>query len=208
MQYQGTGLRRRAAPMLDGDQARLRMAWSLLFSLPGTPVLLYGDEIGLGENLAIDDRVAVRVPMQWSAQRNGGFTDAETPVRPLAVEPFDPSRVNVADQGGDPDSLLSWMRRLTMARRERPELGWGSVTLIDTEPRSIFAHRSDWQQSAVVAVHNLGGEEATVTLDLGEQVTTVRDVLEAEDVEVDDGGRLDVHLGRYGCRWLHVVTDA
>jgi trehalose synthase len=202
MQLYGHGIRRRAAPMLAGDPDRLRLAWSLTFSLPGTPVLLYGDEIGLGENLTIEDRYSVRVPMQWSDERHGGFTTAKEPFRPLAEGKFGPERVNIAAQRRDPDSLLQWMRRLIWCRRERPQLGWGSVTLVDTAPPSIFAHRSDWEGATVVAVHNLGEEPASATLELGEDLVGAEDVLGGRELKVENGGRLEVELGRYGYLWL------
>src|SRR4029078_10101399 len=98
MQLYGHGLRPRLAPMLDGDPDRLRLAWSLAFSLPGTPVILYGDEIGMGENMKLDGRMAVRVPMQWSDDANGGFSRAKAKdlVRPLATGKYGPKDVNVA----------------------------------------------------------------------------------------------------------------
>src|SRR3712207_5145309 len=98
--------------MLGGDQRRIRLVYSLVFSLPGTPVLFYGEEIGMAENLAIEGRGAVRSPMQWSAERHGGFTLGEEPVRPLTDGSFGPDAVNVAHQRRDPDSLLNWMERL------------------------------------------------------------------------------------------------
>jgi trehalose synthase len=205
MRLYGHGIRRRVAPMLGGDPDWLRLAWSLAFSLPGTPVLLYGDEIGLGDNLAIDDRFAVRVPMQWSAERHGGFTTADEPWRPLAGRPFGPERVNVASHRRDPDSLLRWMRRLIWSRRTRPQLGWGSVTLIDTPAPSIFAHRADWEGGTVVAVHNLAEEPAAVTLELGDDVSGVQDALGARQLEPPKDGRLDLELGRYGYLWLDLI---
>ena len=202
MQLYGHGIRRRAASMLGGDGDRLRMAWSLMFSLPGTPVMLYGDEIGMGENLAIDDRYAVRVPMQWSAERHGGFTTAEQPVRPLTEGAFGPERVNVADQRADPGSLLHFMQRLILRRRERPELGWGSVSLLETADPALLAHRCDWNDSAVVAVHNLGDAPARATLPLGDDVVAVDDVLRGGSEPAGDGGALQIELGGYGFRWL------
>jgi trehalose synthase len=202
MQLYGHGLRRRVATMLDGDPDRLRMAWSLLFSLPGTPVVFSGDEIGMGENLKIEDRYAVRVPMQWSAERHGGFTTADTPVRPPPGGRFGPEHVNVADQRADPGSLLHFMQHLILRRRERPELGWGSVTLLETASPALLAHRSEWNGGAVVAVHNLGEAPASATLELGEDIVAADDVLAGGTVEVGDGGRLDVELGRHGYRWL------
>src|SRR5205085_1010706 len=101
----------------------------LLLSLPGTPVLLYGDEIGMGEQLALEGRLSVRTPMQWEAGAGAGFSRAEALVRPLADAPFGPEAVNVAEQRRDAGSLLHHVRRLAHARREAPELGFGASTL-------------------------------------------------------------------------------
>jgi trehalose synthase len=177
MQLYGHGLRRRLAPMLDWDPDRLRLAWSLLFSLPGAPVILYGDEVGLGEDLSRDDRMSVRVPMDWDL---------------------------VSDQQRDSESLLIWMRGLIRCRRNTPEFGWGTVTLLETEDPGLFAHRCDWEDGTVVAVHNLGEADAAATLELGEDVTGVRDLLVEREHELTEGGKLDVKLGRYGYLWLQV----
>src|SRR5690606_17275907 len=113
MQLYGRGLRRRLPPMLDGDPARVRLVYSLLFTLPGTPVLFYGEEIGMGENLDVDGRLSVRTPMQWSSGPNGGFSTAPPSklVRPLPEGQFGPLAVNAADQRRSDDSLLNWMER-------------------------------------------------------------------------------------------------
>jgi len=205
MQLYGHGLRRRVATMLGGDGPRLRMAWSLMFSLPGTPVVFMGDEIGMGEQLRIPDRYAVRVPMQWSRGRNGGFSTAATRdlVRPLAGGAFGPAAVNVADQRRDPGSLLRFFRHLTRVRRETPELGWGSSTLIETADPALFAHRVEWEGSAVIAIHNLAARPATADLDLGPGATGVHDLL-ADAEEPARRGRLSVSLDAYGGRWLRV----
>jgi glycosidase len=193
--------------MIGGDGARLRLAWSLLFALPGTPIVFYGDEIGMGENLDIPDRYAVRSPMQWSAEPHGGFTTGAEPVRPLPGDAFAPAEVNVDDQRRDPASLLSFIRRLIAARRRRPELGWGQVTLIETDAPSLLAHRTDWEGSTVVTVHNLGDADVRATLELGEEVVAVDDVLEEHAVEMGDGGRVEVELEAYGYLWLHLRRD-
>jgi trehalose synthase len=205
MRLYGHGVRRRVAPMLGGDPDRLRMAWSLVFSLPGTPVMLYGDEIGMGEDLELPDRMSVRVPMQWTDGDNGGFSPAPADrlVRPVADGDFGPATVNVEAQRRDRDSLLNWMERVIRTRKERPELGWGSSTLIETAAPSIFAHRCDWEGSTVVAVHNLAEEDAEADVDLGDDAVAVDDLLEAREHEVRDG-RLQVRLGRYGYLWLLV----
>jgi trehalose synthase len=210
MQLYGHGLRRRVAPMLGGDRDRLRMVWSLMFSLAGTPVLLYGDEIGMGENLEIADRYSVRVPMQWSAEANGGFStaEAEALTRPLSDGDYGPERVNVAAQRRDPDSQLNWMERLIRRRKESPELGWGTSTLLETADPALFAHRCDWQGSTVVAVHNLGRKRAQATLELGADAVGVDDLLEEREHRLDPEGTLDVTLARFGYLWLRVRRDA
>jgi maltose alpha-D-glucosyltransferase/alpha-amylase len=207
MQMYGHGIRRRAASMLGGDGPRLRLAWSLTFSLPGTPVLFMGDEIGMSEQLEIPDRYAVRVPMQWSSGPSGGFSDAppEELVRPQPRGAFGPAKVNVTDQRRDPDSLLRFVQRLIRHRRQTPEFGWGASTLIETEHPAVFAHRCDWEGSTVVAVHNLGGATAPIELPLGADAAGVHDLLADAEQRVPRGGTLKLDLEGYGGRWLRVV---
>jgi trehalose synthase len=207
MQMYGHGLRRRTAAMLGGDGPRLRMAWSLMLSLPGSPMIFMGDEIGMGEQLAIPDRYAVRVPMQWSADRNGGFSTAPAAqlVRPLPRGAFAPAKVNVEDQRRDPDSLLRFVRHLIHTRREAPELGWGTSTLIETEDPALFAHRCDWEGSTVIAIHNLGGRPVTTELALGDGAKGVHDLLGDFEERARRGARLTVDLEGYDGRWLRVT---
>jgi trehalose synthase len=206
MQIYGHGIRRRTAPMLGGDGPRLRMAWSLMFSLPGTPVIFMGDEIGMGEQRRIPDRYATRVPMHWTAGRNGGFSTAPAAelVRPLPGGAFAPGKVNAEDQRRDPDSLLRHVRQLIRTRRETPELGWGTSTLIDTSDPAIFAHRCDWEDSTVIAIHNLGARPARAELPLGTGATGVHDLLADRFERAGRGGMMTVELDGYGGRWLRV----
>ena len=168
LQLYGRGLRRRLPSMLDGDEAAMRMVYSLAFSLPGTPVLFYGEEIGMAENLDIEGRYSVRAPMQWSAERHGGFSTAaedaqlRRPARRGTAS--GPEHVNVAAQRRDPHSLLNWFERLIRRRRECPEIGFGELTVLDAGAPSVLAHRCDWEGSTVVAVHELAGEPAEVRL--------------------------------------------
>jgi maltose alpha-D-glucosyltransferase/alpha-amylase len=171
MQLYGRGLRRRLPTMLDGDERAIRMVYSLAFSLPSTPVLFYGEEIGMAENLAIDGRYSVRAPMQWSA--DGGFTLSEQPRRPLVDGEYGPERVNVTAQRRDPGSLLNWFERLIRRRRECPELGFGALTLLDTGADSVLAHRCDWEGETIVAVHELAGRPVRVALPVEDGVSLV-----------------------------------
>ncbi len=210
MQVYGRGLRRRLPPMLGGDPRRLRMVYSLLFSLPGTPVLFYGEEIGMGENLDVEGRLAVRTPMQWSDDKNGGFSEA-APSRlpaPLVEGGFGPEHVNVSDQRRDPNSLLQFISLLARRYRECPELGWASLTVLDQPHREVLAHQCVWDDGTLVALHNLCPEPRTVPLALDGCGADHRlvDLLCDGTTDVDDRGRAEVSLEGYGFRWLRVVA--
>jgi trehalose synthase len=213
MQLYGRGLRRRLPPMLDGDDARLRLAYSLLFSLPGTPVLFYGEEIGMGENLDVPGRLSVRTPMQWTDERNGGFSAARPSKLTRAVPEgrFSPLAVNVADQRRDAGSLLNWMERIIRRRRETPEFGWGTLTLLDTGgDDAVLAHRCDWESSAVVAVHNLAADPRHVRVDLGDFDGRARlvDLLDrAQPVREVDGREMELKLDGYGYAWFRLQPE-
>lgn len=211
MQLFGRGLRRRLPPMLEGDPARIRLVYSLVFTLPGTPVLFYGEEIGMGENLDIEGRLSVRTPMQWSPEPNGGFSSADKRrlARPLPEGEYGPDNVNVIDQRRDPDSLLSWMERIMRRRRETPEFGWGSWQVIETGDNALLAHRCDWEGGSVFAVHNLSSESREVTIDVAD-LDPPEEALYLEDLLVARAGpRLDVDEIRfsmegYGHRWFRI----
>ena len=203
LQLYGRGLRRRLPTMLDGDQRRMRMMYSLAFSLPGTPVLFYGEEIGMAENLEIEGRYSVRSPMQWSDEPQAGFTTAAEPCRPIVDDgPFGFRDVNVTRQRRDPHSLLNWMERLIRRRRECPELGWGRWTLLEAGDPALFAQRSDWEDSTIVAVHSFAGRDATARLTLGEDGALV-DLFEDEDHAVE-AGQIALDLPPYAARWFRL----
>ena len=211
MQLFDRGLRRRLPTMLDGDPQRIRMAYSLLFSLPGTPVLFYGEEIGMGENLDIPGRMSVRTPMQWTDEKNGGFSKARPSRlrRPVVEGRFGPLAVNVAAQRRDPDSLLSWMERLIRRRRETPELGWGTWKVVRTNVPSVLAHRCDWEGRTVVAAHNFGDQPCVVRLQLGDvpEDGKLDDLLdELGTLHRIEDGSLELKLDGYGYRWLRITT--
>jgi trehalose synthase len=209
MQVFGRGLIRRLPPMLDGDPRRIRMVYSLLFSLPGTPVLFYGEEIGLGENLDAGGRMAVRTAMQWTSERNGGFSTAPPSrmVAPLSADGFAPEYVNVDDQRRDPDSLLAFMSLLIRRYRESPELGWADMTVLEQPCTDVLAHRCSWGDGTMVALHNLGPEPRTVPIQLDDCDDSCRlvDLLQAGSTDVDGSGRAELTLEAYGYRWLRLT---
>jgi glycosidase len=211
MQVYGRGLRRRLPPMLDGDPRRVRCVYSLLFSLPGTPVLFYGEEIGMGEDLDAEGRLAVRTPMQWTSGRNGGFSPAEPRKLPGPVVSggFAPEFVNVAAQRNDPDSLLSFMKLLIRRYRESPELGWGKFTVLEHPCPEVLAHLTSWDDGSLVALHNMSAEPRTVPLTLEGCDSSHRlvDLLQSGEVGISDKGVVEIALEGYGYRWLRVVAE-
>lgn len=212
MRIYGRGIRRRLAPMLDGDRDRLELAYSLLYSLPGTPLLVYGDEIGMGDDLSLPGRNAVRTPMQWADEPNAGFSEADPDdlVRPvISGGAFGYESVNVADQRGDPDSLLQWFSRLNRLRSECPEVGRGDCEVLPVDDPAVFAHRVASDHGRVAAVHNLGAEPTAATLDLGARPTRLFGDAEFERAGGDEAGETDASewrfdLGRYGYCWVRV----
>jgi maltose alpha-D-glucosyltransferase/alpha-amylase len=205
MQLYGRGLRRRLPPMLGGDRRRLEMATSLLFSLPGTPVLRYGEEIGMGEDLSLPQRESVRTPMQWTGGPNGGFSKAPSSALPRPVitgGPFGKDKINVAEQHRDPGSFLRWTERLARTRRECPELGWGSCELLESGDPAVFAHCCSWRGSEVIAVHNLADRPARVHLTLrpGPPGPALELLGDRRYELVDPADEID--LEPYGYRWF------
>ena len=158
MQLYNRGIRRRLAPMLNGDRRRIELAYSLMFTLPGTPVVRYGDEIGMGDDLNLPERNCARTPMQWSTEPHAGFTKSDRPILPVISDgPYGYGHVNVAEQRRDPNSLLNWTERIIRMRKEVPEVGWGDFQVLPIRDPAIFAIRYDWRNNSVLFVHNLDG---------------------------------------------------
>ena len=210
MQLFDRGLRRRLPPMVGGDERRVRLVYSLMFSLPGTPVLFYGEEIGMGENLDVDGRLSVRTPMQWTPGENGGFSSAPKRrlARPVTQGEFGPERVNVADQRRDPDSLWTFIRTLVRRYRQMPELGWSTVEVLDHDTPAVLAHVTRCDGWRMLALHNLSGDAATVSVRLQDaEGLVLHDVLSLGDEQpVGDGGAVEVVLEPYEGRWLRVLA--
>jgi glycosidase len=204
MQLYGRGIRRRLPPMLDGNESRLRLAYSILFSLPGTPVLFYGEEIGMGENLDIPGRLSVRTPMQWTDGHNAGFSSGPESelLRPITQGEFGPASVNVASQLREQDSMLSFTQRLIRRRRLTPELGMGGCSLIGVDNPAVLAHRCDWDGESVIALHNLSESEANVDLS-GELDDRSKIEIWSDREYSEVSGNLA--LGPWGYRWIRLV---
>ncbi len=210
MQLYGRGVRRRLAPMLGGDRRRLELAYALQFALPGTPVIRYGEEIGMGEDLRLKGRDAIRTPMQWSGAANAGFSTAPRKQlrRPVVSGgDFGFEQVNVIAQRIDPNSLLSWFERLLSTLRECPEVGVGSCSILDVEaPRSVVVHRADAPEGSMLFLHNLGRKQ--VTVDIGPQddgdASGPVEIFSDRSYAAPTPDLEGLQLAPYGYRWIRL----
>ncbi|MEX1079062.1 MAG: alpha-amylase family protein [Homoserinimonas sp.] len=208
MRVYGRGIVRRLPPMLDGDPRRVRMVYSLLFSLPGTPVLFYGEELGMGENLEAGGRLSVRTPMQWTDGKNGGFSTARRSLLPNPVTEgsYAPTHINANSQRHDPDSLLAFMQQLIRRHRASPEIGWGELTLLKQPHAGVLAHRVSGALGSMIALHNFTTETLTVplTIEGANGDTRLVDLLDEETTVTAADGTVKLDLDAYGYRWLRV----
>jgi maltose alpha-D-glucosyltransferase / alpha-amylase len=206
MQLYDRGIRRRLAPMLRGDRRRLELAFSLLFSLPGTPMMQYGDEIGMGDDLRLPERECARTPMQWSPDRHGGFSRAKKVVRAAITDrQFGFEKVNVADQRRDPNSLLNWTERILRARKECPEIGWGDFTVLRTNVPEVLGMRYDWRDTSLVTLHNFSNRAQTVKLKAGcARDQLLIEVFDGHHSRVQNDGMHHIRLDTYAWRWFRV----
>jgi len=205
MQLYARGIRRRLAPMLQGDRRRLELAYSLMLTLPGTPVLRYGDEIGMGDNLSLPERLCARTPMQWSTEPHGGFTSGNKPILPVVTGgAYGYEHVNVAQQRRDPNSLLNWMERIVRMRKEVPEIGWGDFSVLRTGTPEVLALRYDWRNNSVMVLHNLSALPREISLDVGlagKEGGRLVNLLSSDHSVANRSGKHCILLEPYGYRW-------
>jgi maltose alpha-D-glucosyltransferase / alpha-amylase len=190
-----------------GDRRRIELAYSLMFTLPGTPVIRYGDELGMGDNLKLAERECARTPMQWSTEPNAGFTKSSKGASAVIRSgPYGYEHVNAAEQRRDPNSLLNWTERIIRMRKEVPEVGWGDFQLLPTGDEAVIAIRYDWRNNSVLFVHNLAATPRELTFDVGRAGTagSVLVNLLSEDHSHAPEGRHHLMLEGYGYRWFRV----
>ena len=207
MRLYGRGIRRRLAPMLGGDRRRIELAYSLQLSMPGTPVIRYGEEIGMGDRLDLPEREAIRTPMQWDGTRGAGFSRADPGqfVAPLVGEgPYAYKLVNVTSQRLDPNSLLTWFERILHALRECEEIGSGHHEVLDVGPPQVLVHRATGRTGTTLFVHNLA--EQPCHLKLGAErdpeytpLNFVADSPYGNEVDLDG-----LEVAGYGYRWIRL----
>jgi maltose alpha-D-glucosyltransferase/alpha-amylase len=206
MQLYDRGIRRRLAPMLGNNRRRLELAFSLLFSLPGTPMMQYGDEIGIGENLKLPERECARTPMQWTSDPHGGFSRARKVIRPAITDPvFGFEQVNVGAQRRDPDSLLNWTERMIRTRRECQEISWGEYTVLRTNVVEVLALQYDWRGTSLVTLHNFSDRTHKVRLSVGSRRGEMLvEVFNARHSRAQNDGAHRITLEPYAWRWFRV----
>jgi maltose alpha-D-glucosyltransferase/alpha-amylase len=208
MQLYDRGIRRRLAPMLGGDRRRLELAYSLMCTLPGTPVIRYGDELAMGDDLSLPERMCARTPMQWSTEPQAGFTKSEKACVPVIGEgPYGYEHVNAARQRRDPNSMLNWTERIIRMRKEVPEVGWGDFKVIATRHPEILVMRYDWRNNSVLFVHNLDEKPCEVSFAVGlpgEAGKLLVNLLTEDHSRADGRGRHKLRMEGYGYRWYRV----
>jgi maltose alpha-D-glucosyltransferase/alpha-amylase len=209
MRLYGRGIRRRLAPMLKGDRRRIELAYALQFSLPGTPVVRYGDEIGMGEDLSLEGRESLRTPMQWDDGHNGGFSSAEPAqlTRPVITRgKFAARNVNVRSQQRDPNSLLRWFENLVHTVREAAEIGTGKCIIVDVPlPHSVLAHRFDAPAGSILLLHNLADRPVTVTIGALDGMDGLPyDLLVDGPYDAPNAKLSGLELHGWGYRWIRL----
>ena len=197
------GIRRRVSTML-GNKQQSQLAYSLMFSLPGTPVIRYGDEIGMGDNLELEERNAVRTPMQWTDDPQAGFSVAEKLIHPVIDKgPFSYKKVNVENQRRTPDSMLNWMTSLIRLRQECTEIGWGDWKILDTGKKEVLGIRYIHKDSSLVVLHNFDKNAQEVRLSLEQmKEKNLIDLMDKLEIKADDKGIHNIALEAYGYRWF------
>jgi maltose alpha-D-glucosyltransferase / alpha-amylase len=194
------------APML-GSEAQSNLAHSLLFALPGTPVLRCGDEIGMGNDYFIRERDAVRTPMHWPHERQAGFPlNAKTALPVISKGPFACDEVSVAAQRRDPNSLFDWTARMIRLRKECPEIGWGTWTVLKAGSPCVLAHRYDWRVSSLIALHNFSDKRQEVRIRPGVEGGELLVNLIHDDERCARGnGTHRLSIEAHGYRWYGVA---
>src|SRR5262245_14874644 len=209
MQLYDRGIRRRLAPMMRNSRRLLELAFSLLFSLPGTPMMQYGDEIGIGDDLRLPERERARTAMQWPAERHGGFCTARRATRPVICDDqYGYGRVNVAEQRRDPGPLVNWTERIIRMRKECPEISWGAFTVLRTSAPEVLALRYDWRGTSLLTLHNFADKAHTVTLRVGgahDDVLT--EVFSDHHSKRHNDGAPRIRLAPCGWRWYRVGSE-
>jgi len=205
MQLYGRGIRRRLGPML-GDREHEELAYSMLLSLPGSPVIRFGDELRMGDDLDLDQRTAVRTPMQWANERHAGFTTADKPVHPIINRGvWSYEHVNVEVQRRDPDSFLNWVVGMIRLRKECPEIGLGHCSIIDCGVPNVLGLRYDWRSNTVITLHNFDNRPHRARLRLRDPgVDRLSNLMAPVEISAREDKSFAIPLEALGYCWLRI----
>lgn len=202
MRIYGRGIRRRISPMLQGNRMLMELYYSLLFSIPGVPLIRYGDEIGMGDDLSLPGRLSVRTPMQWNASKNGGFSHA--PAKELVHPVIDEGvygfqKVNVDTAEKDASSFLNWIKQVIDIRKNCPEIGLGKIELIATDSNSLLIHRLNNQDRSLLFLHNIAGHSIKLPSSLLSPIQKAELLLGHDNIYQKENNLI---IKEYGYIWL------
>jgi maltose alpha-D-glucosyltransferase/alpha-amylase len=200
------GIRRRLAPLLENNQRKIKLANSLLFTLPGTPIIYYGDEIGMGDHIWLNDRDGLRTPMQWSDGFNAGFSQAAPNdlYSPLIDHPaYGPNQVNVEVQKSDLNSLYNTLRKMIKVRKQHRAFGWGDLTWMDTGNEAVLAYSRSYENDRVLILNNLSSIPQKIQIDgTDRHPPPLTDILTNKKISFSSQNRVEIELSPYEYRWL------
>jgi maltose alpha-D-glucosyltransferase/alpha-amylase len=206
MRVFGFGIRRRLSPMFDGNQKILRFVYSLMFSLPGIPMIRYGEEIGMGDDLSLEGRESVRTPMQWTKNKNGGFSEADEKdlVHPVINKgQYGYQNINILNAQHDASSLLNWIEKLIITRKQCPEIGYGNIKIFNSPNDSILFHAFEWNKEKLYLLHNFSPEK--VRCNRKKFLPEKGQLFEVlSDVETNEDTKEDILINGYGYRWFRL----
>jgi maltose alpha-D-glucosyltransferase/alpha-amylase len=200
------GIRRRLAPLLENDRRKIEAANSILFTLPGSPIISYGDEIGMGDNIWLDDRNGVRTPMQWNSDTSTGFSEAAPDVFYAPVidaAPYDPEHVNVQDQQADPNSLFSMIKKMVAIRKQYKAFGWGSFRWMDAGTTAVAAYLREYGDERILIINNLSDQIQSIVIQIS-HVKNIHpvDILSDRQLRALESNHLALTLAPYRYLWL------
>jgi len=196
------GIRRRLAPLLDNDQRKNELANSLIFTLPGSPIIYYGDEIGMGDNIWLPDRDGLRTPMQWNSSATAGFSEGENLYAPVnQQDPYSAQTVNAEDQRANPSSLWNTIRKMIAAHKKHPALGVMELTWLDCKDNTVLAYSRSSDDENILAIHNLSQDPKVFSFKLDSDKQELTDILTGQKFSIQNN-LLEVTLEPYQYLWL------
>jgi maltose alpha-D-glucosyltransferase / alpha-amylase len=209
MRIFGHGIRRRLPPMLGNDERRIKLFYTVIFGLPGIPLINYGEEIAMGDDLGLDGRNSVRTPMQWTAEENGGFSKApkQKLYRPVIRDgEFSYKKLNVLDQQYHPQSFLNFICHLIRIRRQVPAIGRGTLHILEPDDERVAAWCFEYDNTVLMTVFNLSDDEVLTRIDTGITPAKIMPAFE-DSIYDDDAGPDNLYLKPYGYRWIQIKKE-